>query len=100
MHYGSESCIKRIKTFESKRPKNRLALKKKSLLRFQLIKIKKNAFELKRTLLLSSLKKYTFRRWGFFTSSKSTSLFIRPQPDFELQNVCGYMIIPRETSGL
>ena len=30
MHCGSESCEKRIKTFESKRPKNRLALKKKA----------------------------------------------------------------------
>ena len=58
---GSESCIKRIKTFKSKRPKNRLALKK-SLLRFQLIKIEKNTFGVKRTLLLlSSLKKYTSR---------------------------------------
>ena len=26
---GSESCMKRIKAFENKRPKNRLALKKK-----------------------------------------------------------------------
>ena len=25
---------------------------------------------------------------------------IRPQPDFELQNVCGYMIILRQASGL
>ena len=71
-----ESCMKIIKTFESKLPKNRLALKKKSPPRFQLIKIKKkNTFELKRTLLLSSLKKYTLGRWGFFTLSKSTSLY-------------------------
>ena len=26
--------------------------------------------------------------------------FIRPQSDFELQNVCGYMIILRKASGL
>ena len=40
MYSGSESCMKKIKTFETKRPKNRLALKKASR-GFNQLKLKK-----------------------------------------------------------
>ena len=62
---GIESCIKRIKTFESKRPKNRLALKK--------------AYIWAKTDIIMTFiikKEYLFSMRVFcFTLSKSTSLY-------------------------
>ena len=94
---GSESCIERIKTFKSKRPKNRLALKK-SLLRFQLIKIKKYIWG-KTDIIITFIIKEVYQSMRVF-SLELVYKFIRPQSDFELQNVCGYMIILRQASGL
>ena len=52
MYSGSESCMKKIKTFETKRPKNRLALKKASR-GFNQLKLKKKMhFSYNGTLLL------------------------------------------------
>ena len=94
---GSESCIKRIKTFKSKRPKNRLALKK-SLLQFLLIKLKKYIWG-KTDIIVTFVIKEVYQSMRVFSLELVYKL-IRPQSDFELQNICGYMIILRQASGL